>query len=218
MNKQIGIILVNYNGAQDTIECIESIRKSTGVNYKVIVVDNDSRQQDYDVLWDQYNSASDVILYRNKENAGFSAANNIGTKMAIEQGADYVVYLNNDTIVRPDSLKNIMAENDDKTVLTGKILFNSQRDKIWFAGGKYLPWRGTTVHLGYNQDAGSCIEKQWISFVTGCYIFVPVSILGKIGPWPEEYFLYAEDLAYSLNITGGGTRLRTAQLQLSTTK
>lgn len=204
MNKLIGIVLVNYNGSQDTIECIESIRKSQEINYKVIVVDNDSIQQDFDILSNRYISASDVFLYRNSENTGFSNANNIGTKIALEQGADYIVYLNNDTIVLPDSFKNLMKENDDKTVLTGKILFESQRDKIWYAGGKYMPWKGTTVHIGYNQDANNCTEKQQISFATGCYIFAPADILDKIGLWPEEYFLYAEDLAYSLNIIRGG--------------
>lgn len=207
-NKLLAIILVNYNGAQDTIDCINSIRQSQGIKYKVIIVDNASKQQNYELLKQHYSNATDVILYQNKKNSGFSAANNIGTSIAKEIGATHVLYLNNDTVVSPDAFLELFACDNEATVLTGKILYYFDKNLIWYAGGNYLPWKGTTVHEGVNLDYHLFNENRYVSFATGCYVFIPVKVLNKIGEWQEEYFLYSEDVAYSLKMAAMGVKIK----------
>lgn len=99
------IILLNYNGEKDTIECLNSLKRITYENYLVLVVDNHSSNQSVQALRDCQADLGFEMLEAN-ENNGFSAGNNIGIKFALEHQADYIVLLNNDTLVEPDFLEN----------------------------------------------------------------------------------------------------------------
>ena len=93
---KIGIILVNYNGALDTVECVDSIEKSSYKNYEIYVVDNASNDKDVSIL---EKLDGKVTLLKLKENVGFSGGNNRGISLAIENGCEYILLLNNDTII-----------------------------------------------------------------------------------------------------------------------
>ena len=93
---KISIVILNWNGLKYTIECLESLKKSTYPNYEVIVVDNGSKGNDADILEEKYKGY--IKLIRNKENLGFPGGSNIAIKQIIAQGeSDYVLLLNNDT-------------------------------------------------------------------------------------------------------------------------
>uniref|UniRef100_UPI00260C60D3 glycosyltransferase family 2 protein n=1 Tax=Blautia sp. TaxID=1955243 RepID=UPI00260C60D3 len=108
MQKKIGIILVNYNGYEDTIECVKSIKKSTYRNYKIIIVDNASPDESGNRLNDKYSNDSDIVVILNKENTGFSEGNNIGLEYIEKEQIDYILMLNNDTVVEPEFLYKLI--------------------------------------------------------------------------------------------------------------
>lgn len=114
MNKQTHIILVNYNGYKDTIECIKSLKNLKYNNYKIIIVDNASSDNSINEL-NQYVSKN-IILLKSDKNIGFSGGNNIGIRYAIDNGAEYIMLLNNDTEVEPNFLEYMInaAESDKK--------------------------------------------------------------------------------------------------------
>lgn len=107
MHPRVSIIILNWNGLEDTINCLESLKKITYPNYEVIVVDNGSKGNDADVLEEKYKGY--IKLIRNKENLGFAEGNNVAIREVIKEGkADYILTLNNDTTVEPNFLDELV--------------------------------------------------------------------------------------------------------------
>lgn len=203
MQKKIGIILVNYNGYEDTIECVKSIKKSTYRNYKIIIVDNASPDGSGNRLNDKYLNDSDIVVILNKENAGFSEGNNIGLEYIEKEKIDYILMLNNDTVVEPEFLYKLIEgarETNFEGLYSGKILYYFDKDRIWYAGGKYNYLKGTAIHEGVNEndDNKHYNMTKKMEFICGCCIFMNIDIYHQLGKLSDEYFLYAEDLDYSL--------------------
>ena len=104
---KVSIIILNWNGLKDTIECLESLKKITYSNYEAIVIDNGSKGNDADILKGKYKDY--IKLIRNKENLGFAEANNIGIREVIKEGrSEYILTLNNDTTVEPNFLDELI--------------------------------------------------------------------------------------------------------------
>ena len=128
----------------------------------------------------------------------------------MEQGADYVLLLNDDTIVAPDFLSRLVeaAESDDKIGMVGpKIYFYEDRNRVWSAGGK-LNWLYNKGSLrGWDEiDKGQydSPEIQRVPHLTGCCLLVKREVLEKIGLMSEEYFLYYEDTDWCLKVKRSG--------------
>ena len=197
-NKSIYVILVNYNGLRDTEDCIESIKHSTYRNYKIVVVDNCSPNNDAQKLKVDYD---DIILINNKENEGFAKANNRGIDVALQNGADYVMLLNNDTIVEADFLEKMIdtAQELAADLLTCKIMYNYDRSKIWYGGGGINWKKGYGVH--YTNDELKEISE--IEFASGCCMLLARRTIEKL-KLPEDYFMYFEDVDYCAKLKENG--------------
>lgn len=208
-NPLVAIVLVNYNGFEDTVECIKSIQSIKYDNYVIIVVDNASTASpaDSQIKYICENS----VYVQSRMNLGFSGGNNLGIKAAEQFNPQYYLLLNSDTVVTPDFL-NILIEtaekNDNVGIVTGKINFFSEPTKIWFGGGKFDFKRGIGSHMRYNTtDYGSTGEVFDISFATGCLMLIPQKTIAECGMLEESFFLYAEDTEYSCRVLKGGKRI-----------
>ncbi|RZJ30676.1 MAG: glycosyltransferase, partial [Chryseobacterium sp.] len=110
MNPTVCIIILNWNNYHDTVSCIQSLRRMSYTNYRVVVVDNGSSNESVKVL----ESIDDSYLIKNEKNLGFSGGNNVAIKYAVEQNFDYVWLLNSDATVEPDCLeKMVLAVQND---------------------------------------------------------------------------------------------------------
>jgi hypothetical protein len=197
MSPKVFIIILNWNNWPDTLECLESLKNNDYPNYQVVIVDNGSKEK-------PEAPSPDIKVIYNKENLGFSGGNNVGIKYALEQGADYVLLLNNDTIVSQDFLGKLVevGESDGKIGLIGpKIYFYDQPKRIWFAGGQ-VNWLYNKGEMrGYDEMDNGQYDKpeiQETEYLTGCCLLVKREVIEKIGLMPEEYFLYYEDTDWSL--------------------
>lgn len=205
------IILVNYNGMADTIECIQSLQKITYKNYNIIIVDNNS--EDAPIIVERVATYVNVEVILSTNNLGFSHGNNIGIERALKNGAKYCLLLNNDTIVDPEfltQLVNVAETHNDTAIVTGKILFLDDIRRKWYAGGVINYKSSMCVHLEYNElDDQSVIESKEmeISFATGCLMLLTQQALSNIGMLNEEFFMYAEDLDYSWDIIDSGLKI-----------
>ena len=212
LSPQIAIILLNYNGFEDTIECVNSLLDSSYKNYAVIIVDNDSPDQSGIKLKNAYEKNTKIKVLLNKENNGFSAGNNVGITYALENDYDYILLLNNDTTVDCDFLQNLVkatSQSNVYTIYTCKIKYYYDKERIWFAGGDYSYIKGSTYHFGVTElDDGKFDASIDVGFICGCCMFMSRTVVEKIGLLPEEYFLYSEDLDYSLNARNNNIRLR----------
>lgn len=204
--KKVSIILVNYNGYFDTVECIKSLKNIAYDNYEIIIVDNGSTD-DYLKLKKTY-MQDNVIVINSGSNLGFSGGNNIGIKYAIENKTDYILLLNNDTEVEPDFLNymvNDCMDSNDNVVVTNKIMYMREKNKIWYGGGKFNSITSRTIAYGINQE--DCKEYNMpmkVSFASGCCLLIPVGIIESIGLMSEDFFLYCEDTEYCLRIQRAG--------------
>ena len=206
MKSKVSIILVNYNGFKDTVECINSLRYIDYINYDIIVVDNDS-EKDYDLLSAKY-SDSNVTVLSSESNLGFSGGNNIGISYARNQGADYILLLNNDTLVENDFLTYMVStaqKLNNRCVITSKIMYAYDKERIWYAGGKFDFKTSRTSVYGINEiDSEKYNHAHHVSFASGCCLLIPINILDDIGLMDEDYFLYCEDTDYCLRILKAG--------------
>lgn len=206
--EKLAIILVNYNGKQYNEACIESILASPSVcDKKIIVVDNASRDDSMEILHRRYDNDSRLVLIPLEDNYGFSYANNVGMSQAIEEGADYVLLLNNDTEIDADMLARLeeCAQRHPDSMIVPKIYYSDRRDVIWSAGGKVSPLIRKVSHIGVDQvDRGQFEEETEIEFATGCALLIPKGVIERTGLLDEDFFLYYEDTEYSFRLTGMG--------------
>jgi len=203
MLPKVFIIILNWNNWSDSLECLKSLRNNDYPNYQVVIIDNGSKEKP------QAPNPEIKIIY-NKENLGFSGGNNVGIKYALEQGADYILLLNDDTLVSRDFLTKIVeaGESNKKFGILGpKIYFADQKEKIWFAGGQVNWLYNKGIMRGYNEiDIGQydSPEIQETDYITGCCLLIKRAVIEKIGLMPEDYFLYYEDTDWSLAAQGVG--------------
>ena len=135
---KVSIIILNWNGLEDTIECLESLKKITHPNYEVIVVDNGSEGNDAQMLQERFGDYIHII--RNDKNYGFAGGANIGMRYVLNNSAaDYVLLLNNDTVVDPEFLTELVkvAEADPAIGITGgKIYYYDNPGQLQFVWGR----------------------------------------------------------------------------------
>ena len=204
------IILLNYNNWKDTIECVESLQNSKVENSNILVVDNCSIDDSYIQL---KNRIPDVTFLKTENNLGFSGGNNIGIRYGIENNAEYIILLNNDTIVNKDSIKNLINEMEkrlDITLGTGQIRYYHDKNKIWYAGGKLIPWRGLAVHLNMDKDFRKIIHPNKpieIDFISGCFMCIRTEHIKDLGLLNDKFFIYLEDIEYSARAVNNNKKL-----------
>lgn len=201
---QIVIILVNYNGKQYNTACIESILAGKGgYEKKIYVVDNASRDDSMQILQERYGDSAEIELIRLDDNYGFSYANNVGIHKALEEGAEYVLLLNNDTEIAPDMLEMLIqcAQRHPGSMIAPKIYYSDHREVIWSAGGGVSPVIRKARHIGLDQtDRGQFETERKIGFATGCALLIPAPVIEKAGVLDERFFLYYEDTEYSFRL------------------
>ena len=206
----IGIIIINYNGYADTEECIASLQNGSYNNIKIYIVDNASCDSDRNHLKKVEATYNNVTVIFNDANLGFSLANNVGAEKAIQDGVDYISFLNNDTIVSNDFFSKLVEHVENgKRIYTCKMMYYTKPDTIWFAGGDYSFAKGTAYHDGVNKkDSAEFSNDKYIKFATGCFWLLSSDDYRTLGGWPEEFFLYSEDCDFSLSAIEKGFKIK----------
>lgn len=218
----IAIVLINWNGKQDTIECIQSLSALEMRNHDVdiVVVDNGS---DDDSATSIPKKFPHVKLVRLDQNTGFTGGCNAGIQKSMQIGAEYVWLLNNDTTVHTDALYKLVETfaKHDIGIVGSKIYFSkgheyhkdrytkSQQGKvIWYAGGM-IDWNNVYAsHRGVDEvDQGQYDELEETMFVTGCSMMISKSLIQDIGLFDERFFLYLEDVEYCMRAKRNGYKV-----------
>lgn len=196
------IVIINWNGLADTVECLDSLRALDYCNCRVVVVDNASVDRSVEVIRLRY---PEVTLLVNSGNLGFAKANNIGIRHALNCLADFVFLLNNDTVVKPDIVTRLLQAHSlvsDPGLLGCKIYYYNDPHRLQYCGGilEYLPELN-----GYHRDEGvidigSYEEIGVTDFVTGCAMFASRELWEKVEGFDENFFMYWEDSELSLRV------------------
>lgn len=247
-NKKVYILLVNWNGWGDTIECLESVFRSDYQGFRVVVCDNGSADGSLEYLcgWAEgkldtlarnpalrefssppcnkpvnfhvYDrevaerageAGSDpfLVLIRNGENLGFAGGNNVGLRYILGRGdASYIWLLNNDTVIRPDTLHHLVArmeERPDAGMCGATLLHYEDPERVQaLGGGYYCQWIGLPWHQGRLKNATNPVNvervERWMNYVVGASMLVTRQFVEEIGLMCEDYFLYFEETDWAI--------------------
>ena len=204
MNIELSIITINYNGLKDTCELLEALPLENE-SIEVIVVDNASKEDEANLIEQRY---PQVKVIRSKENLGFAGGNNLGIQVA--QGK-YLFFINNDTLLRPQTsdLRPLITrlESSDKIgMVSPKIKFSWGDNLIQFAG--YTPLSSITMRnraIGCGEeDQGQYDTAHPTPYAHGAAMMVKREVIDKAEQMPECYFLYYEELDWSMMIRRAG--------------
>jgi GT2 family glycosyltransferase len=242
-NPKVSIIILNWNGWEDTIECLESLYQINYSNYDVIIIDNNSTDESIKKIKDyaegkikvkskffnfnfknkpikvteftreeslinkkqikDLKSDKELILINNEKNYGFAEGNNIGIRYVLKNlNSDYVLLLNNDTVVEKDFLGDLVetGESDENMGIIGpKIYYYDDPQTIWCIGGK-ISWKfARGVHIGTNElDKGQYEEKKEFDYISGSAFLIKTEVLKKTGLMDKKFFLYFEETDLTL--------------------
>ena len=187
------IIVLNYNGRRYLEECLSSIKLQTYPNYKIIVFDNASKDSSVTYVKSAFPS---VILLQSEKNLGFAEGNNVAIRFALNQGANYVFLLNNDTSMDADSLDRLVstAERDNSIGIVGPAIFDLKNRTFLQEAGMTTDMFGFPVSLKYDNSHDSNGKISEVFFVSGCALLIKAEVLKNIGFFDKEYFMFAEDL------------------------
>ncbi|NCC53720.1 MAG: glycosyltransferase family 2 protein [Spartobacteria bacterium] len=202
-------VTLGFNNAQDTIECLQSLRQSDYPNLRLLMVDNASNDNTVERVM---NELSDVDVVRMSENVGFARGFNTAMTYALEHGADYVFMINNDTIVDPPLIARLVAAGraDPKAgVLTPKIYYYDHKDTVWSAGSRYRKCPPVIViQKGKHPDRGEFDHLRDLEFVTTCALAFPRAFLEEQGLLDANFFFFSEDYDLSIRARQAGYALR----------
>ncbi|MDE6846687.1 MAG: glycosyltransferase family 2 protein [Lachnospiraceae bacterium] len=201
MKKEISVILINYNGKKYNDACISSILGSTiAKRIQIVVVDNASTDDSLSALRGRWGGHEQIHLIELNDNYGFSKANNEGIRWSMEQGIDYYLLLNNDTEIEPDTIEQMMrCGQKTKNIVVPKVLYADRKNVIWCAGGTFTPVLWKTIQSGLDQtDSGQFDVSGECLFANGCALLLSREIVERTGFLDERFFLYYEDVEYSM--------------------
>lgn len=204
MQPLVIIVILNTDRREDTLECLTSLEGSTFKNKRVIVLDNHSTDGSVQAIRATYPAVQVIEL---QENLGYAGNNNVGIQIALEQGADWVFVLNEDTILAEDCLSRLVevGESDKQIGIVGPMVYHhSDPNIIQTAGGKLSP-RWEAWHRSEDEeDRGQYKEPQRVEWISGCGILVRRAVIEQVGMIDARYFYYWEETEWCLRAGKSG--------------
>lgn len=202
---RIAAVVVNWNGGDENLDCVESLLEQRPVLERVYFVDNGSTNGSAERIASAY---PDVTLLINGENLGFGGGNNRGIEQALADGADAVLVVNNDVVMPADTISQLAAvlEREPKVGIVGpRVLYRPDPTRIWAAGGT-LTWRQnlTTLRGHGARDGERWRKSEDVDYITGCCMLVRASVLREVGAFDSDYFAYTEDVDFCMRAAKAG--------------
>ena len=191
-------IVLNWNGFEDTVKCIDSLLNSNYSNLKIIIIDNASTDDSASLLTKKY---PQLMIIKSKNNGGYASGMNLGTHEALKLGAEFLLYVNNDIIVTKDFLEpmiKIALANKKVGMISPKVLYQHDPNMIYCAGGELSKLRcvGLAKYQGKSADKYGTNSRN-ISIAEGCFIFIRKEVFENVGFMDEKFFMYFEDAEFS---------------------
>jgi GT2 family glycosyltransferase len=205
----LSIVVLNWNGADDTLRCLASVEEF-GAGATVVVVDNGSREDDAARVAEVVERSVGVTLVRNAENLGFAGGCNLGIRVALESGARYVLLLNNDATLEPGAVETLLEFMDrhPRAGLVSPLILDASGERVWAAGG-IRARREVVCGLGLTGRPVAVVPRgPFQSYaLTGCALLVRREVFEQVGTFDPDYFAYVEDVDLSRRAAGAGWEL-----------
>jgi hypothetical protein len=192
----VGLVVLNYNGSKVLPGLLESLDRLDYPLFRVFLVDNASTDDSLQFVR-SYRSRTSMEIIANSENLLFSGGNNVGINRALQWGAVYILLLNNDTIVPPNLLSELVAfmEEHPMAGISGPMIhFREPEGTVWFAGGFVSTWWGLVRHRGIrSRDQGQFSAPMEVDYVSGCALMARREVFERVGLLDTSFPMYYED-------------------------
>lgn len=199
-------VVLSWNGREDTLRCLESLTRVEHPSFAIVCVDNGSTDGTQPAVRERF---PHVTLIEAAANLGYAGGNNLGLRHALEQGAKWVVLVNNDATVAPDVIQGFETAARVRPragMLAGKVYFADRPQIIWFAGQRVNTLLGYSGRpRGYDRPDGErYCRVQTTGRAVGALMAVSASTLATVGLLDEDLFAYVEDVDWALRIRDAG--------------
>jgi GT2 family glycosyltransferase len=198
---RVGVVIANWNGRRHLLDCLASLERCEPGPDVVAVVDQGSADGSAQAVRDRFPA---VRLLELGENVGFAAANNLGARSVIEAGCTAVLFLNNDTLVEPGALSEMLSALDEPGVELVNPRITDAAGRPWFSGAAPRAWRADIPHDRAELDPS--LAPREIGSASGCALLMRAGTAARYGPFDEAYFAYWEDADLSARVRRDGGR------------
>lgn len=211
LQPSVHILILNWNSFDETVECLDSLRNLTYPNYKIQLVDNASLNDEADRLKERF---PEINLLKQSENIGFCGGCNAGMKEAIEDSADFVMLLNNDTLVTSNLIEKLIegyAQLDDAGAVSPIIMKYPETDTVWFSKAEWTTdWRSGEARFRLAADESieelQNREPYETEFACGCCLLVSADVIRSVGMLDERYFAFFDEAEWCARMARNGLR------------
>ncbi|MEW5868450.1 MAG: glycosyltransferase family 2 protein [Chloroflexota bacterium] len=208
MPPKVFIVILNWNQRNDTLECLQSLKQLIYPNFEIVIVDNGSTDDSVKEFHSNYPNLQIISL---SENRGCAGGRNAGLRFALANEAEYILFLDNDTIVDPEFLTKLVEAGQDDTsvgILGPKIFYYDDPHRIWTAGA-LIDWKtGYSTSIGNGElDSEKYRSLREVDFVAGCALLAKAHVFTDIGEFDEDYFIYFEETDWCARARKAGHKI-----------
>jgi GT2 family glycosyltransferase len=209
MKPHVVIVIVVWNGIEDTLECLKSLGADCYPHKEILVVDNGSTDRSADRIREE---GHPVTVISSSVNLGFTGGNNLGLLEAEKRGAKYAFLLNNDTILEPDALSILVDAAEacaDTALLSPVVHYYDAPEEVWFCGASLCLARGEALHESRSLNGERAVfERDGVAtphvlssdWVSGCAMLVRMAAVKQVGGFDDRFFLTWEDVDWCVRM------------------
>ena len=204
----VAVIVLHWGSADVTSRCLHSLSRARFSGKQTVFLIDNARALGGDFARDV--TGLDIDLRRPSRNLGFAAGCAWGISLAMDAGADFILLLNNDTIVEPLFLDHLVAEASrapTSALVCPRILSTGSPSRPWYLGGAFSLWSGIPIQSRGTRRSGPANAVQEVDYATGCVMLIKPSLIRTIGSFDASFFAYCEDLDLSLRATDAGFKI-----------
>jgi GT2 family glycosyltransferase len=197
-------VILNTNRRDDTLECLRSLNKSIYPNLDTMVLDNASSDGSVEAIRQDFPEVEIVPL---TENRGYAGNNNIGIRRAVEQGADWVFVLNEDTVLDPECITHLAeaVDGDPQCGIAGPMVYHFDAPEVIQSAGGRFDSHLNSIHIGQNEvDRGQYAHTRQVDWISGCAILVRREVIEAVDALDERFFYYWEETEWCLRASKNG--------------
>jgi len=206
---KVSIVILNWNQKDMTLGCLRSLKKISYPHYEIILVDNGSTDDSVSAVRKEF---PEIEIIENSRNLGVAGGRNVGIEHVQQKGTDYLLFLDNDTVVDEHFITEMVKvgeEDREIGILTGKIYFYSEPNRIWCAGGSLSLYRRHISAIGYDEvDRGQYDDLKEVDHVAGCCLMIKKKVIDEIGILDQNFIEYfTEDTDWCLRTKRRGYKI-----------
>lgn len=188
------VLILHWNNASDTLRCLEAVFASHYADVQVVVVDNGSGNDSAAVI---RNAWPTLTVLETGCNLGYAGGNNVGIEYALAQNADYVLLLNDDTVIEPQTVPALVeaAQVHPEAGFLGPKVYCLEEPQRLITVGGYLDKAWRPIHRGLGQwDGGQYNEITAVDFLSGSALLIRRKVIEQVGVLDPRFFAYREDV------------------------